>query len=237
MGFAIAKWRRFSSAAGAGLVLVALGCASGPPKSGFLSDYSALKKVHDDAPVWSFVDPEGVGRAHRTLKLWADTADWMKLAGYDKVMMDPIVLRLGKNSSGRWVSPGKLKELTDRIHEDFVSELSADYPVVDEAGEGVVRFRTAITDVYPMSRFRSAHGVAAADWAYSHAGGLAFEVELVDSVSGDRVIAVVGSGRGSKTDPQSDKGIWDNAVSVSGRFGAFIRERMNMAHESGSKQP
>ena len=42
MGFAIAKRRRFFSAAGAGLALVALGCASGPPKSGFLSDYPII---------------------------------------------------------------------------------------------------------------------------------------------------------------------------------------------------
>ena len=71
------------------LALVTTGCAKGPPRSGFLKDYSGLEKVHDDALVWNFIDPSGTAQSRRTMRLWADHADWSVFGKYDQFMLDP----------------------------------------------------------------------------------------------------------------------------------------------------
>ena len=45
--------------AGALTLLAASGCETGPPESGFLTDYTDLQRVGPDAPFWEYVDPEG----------------------------------------------------------------------------------------------------------------------------------------------------------------------------------
>lgn len=204
-----------------------------PPKSGFLSDYSKLQLLEDNAPVWNFVDKSGIARSRRIMRLWATQATLEVLAGYDRVIVDAFVIRLGRNSSGNWVSPEKLSELTKAMRAEFVKSLSECYTIVDEPGEGVARFRTAVTDISPMFVYESAEDIAALTWANSRAAGSAFEVELVDSVTKEQMAAVVGKSKGGRFDTLDDENDpWDNVREGWGDFGAFLCDRRKAAGAS-----
>ena len=209
------------------------GCASRPPNSGFLSDYSELQLIKDNAPVWNFVDESGFARSRRIMRLWATQATLEELAGYDRVIVDAFVIQLGKHSPGNWVSPEKLSELTKAMHSEFVKSLSDCYTIVDEPGEGVLRFRTALTDISPMFVYQSAEDIAALTWANSRAAGSAFEVELVDSVTKEQMAAVVGRVKGGRFDAlDDDKSPWENIREGWGDFGAFLCDRRDAAEAS-----
>lgn len=217
----------------AGSLIYITGCASIPPKSGFLSDYSKLEPLHDDAPVWDFMDASGAARSHSILRVWANRPDLDEIAGYDSVIVDPFVLRLSKNSSGNWVNPAKLNELTKTLHTAFVESISDCYTIVDEPGEGVARFRTALTDLSPLIVYHSAEDIAALTWANSRAGGGAFEVEMVDSVTKKQIAALVGKSRGGRfaaLNPEKDP--WYHAQIGTSNFGAFLCDRRKAAGAS-----
>ena len=228
-----AKSRAMLALMVAGSLILVTGCTSMPPKSGFLSDYSELQLIQDDAPVWDFVDASGVARSRSTLRIWANSPDLDEIAGYDSAIVDPFVLRLSKNSSGNWVSPAKLNELTEALHTAFVESLSDCYTIVAEPGEGVVRFRSAMTDLSPMIVYHSAEDIAALTWANSSAGGGAFEVEMVDSVTKKQIAAVVGKSRGGRfaaLNPEKDP--WYHAQIGAKNFGAFLCERHRASRAS-----
>ena len=225
-----AKGRDICWLAGAWLVLVPIGCATGPPKSGFLKDYSGFEKIHDDAPVWSFIDPEGLGRSHRLLRLWGDVGNKAKLAEYDRFMVDPMVVRLNKNSAGNWVSPSKVAKLAKDMDDALIAGLSKHLSKADEPGKGVLRFRHALTDIWPMYVYDSAQDISAVDWANSSAGGSTFEAEAVDSVTGERVFGDIAVGRGGNFDPLTVKDLWANARHAATGFGKFIGQKMKDSH-------
>jgi hypothetical protein len=214
------------------LTLVTFGCAAAMPKSGFLEDYSSFEKIHDDAPAWNFIDPEGVGTTHRTMRIWADVRNLEALKNYDRFMHDTTVVRLGRHSPGNWVSPDKLQQLVDGFSSAFEGELTAYYPKVDAPGAGVIRFRAAITDIWPAFLYESPQEITALQWANSRPGGTSIEAEAVDSVSGERIFALIASGHGSGFDPLTVEDVWENARKVPARFGKFIGEKMKEAHSS-----
>ena len=137
------------------LALVTLGCTAAMPKSGFLEDYSAFELIHDDAPVWDLVDPEGLGKGDRVLKIWADRPNLDELAKYDRFINDPSVVRLHENSPGNWVNPDKLKKFVAEMDSVFAEGLAEHYPQVDTPAEGVIRFRAAVTDISPAFLYES----------------------------------------------------------------------------------
>ena len=78
------------------LVLMFLSaCATAPPHSGFLHDYSNLQ-----------ADPED-----ESLLWWEkENVDWKN---YKKLMIDPVVIYLHPEAKNRQIDPDVLKELTD----------------------------------------------------------------------------------------------------------------------------
>ena len=121
------------------LLLVA-GCAStngkakvdeGPKYSGFLSDYSKLQPDPDGSKAMRYINPE------------------TSLKKYNKVMIDKIVISLKSDAEYKAIDPEEMKALTDYFREAITKELGSDYPVVNQAGPGVLRARIAITDLVP----------------------------------------------------------------------------------------
>jgi len=210
------------------LVFVIAGCASGPPKSGFLGDYSNFEKVRDDAPVWDFADPTGVKRESLRVELWRDASGLHNLSQYDRIIVEPTKLMLKTHSRGHHVDPRKVSELVQNAHDAFVAALEDHYPVVDEAGPGVLRFRTAITDLHPIHKYKHATNIHRS--VNTRAGGASFESEAVDSVSGVRVMALICEIEGSSWDAAEQADIWSQTNNSLGGFGRIVRELMDQAH-------
>ena len=77
--------RVWNVAVGALITLGTIGCASGPPQSGFLSDYESFEEAPADAPIWAYVTPHGQPR-ELDAKIWRDKRNAAALAQYGKII-------------------------------------------------------------------------------------------------------------------------------------------------------
>jgi len=157
------------------LALTGAGCTSSspPPPSGFLSDYSALE-VADDDGTHRYASPE--------------------LKNYNAFIVDPVELRnQGKKTS---VRTAEQTEVARYFTESLADTLRRHgYRVVDTPGAGVARFRVALTDIQASKWWRN-HQPQAVE--ASGTGGAAMEGEVVDSVTGRQVAAVIQRGQGQQ---------------------------------------
>lgn len=159
---------------------MAVGC-SGRPKvvhSGFLGDYSQLKRDADGAE--RYINPS------------------KKLKEYKQFVIDPVVVHFAPNAKGTAIDPAELMELTDYFHGKLVKDLSESgrYQVVNAPGPGVARVRIAITDIAKTTAIANIH--PATKLSGIGLGGAAMEAEVVDSVSAGRLGAVVDSQSGGR---------------------------------------
>lgn len=167
----------------------------GRPVSGFLGDYSNL------AP-----DPK-----NGDLLLYVK--DMCVMKNYDKFLVSPITIYLLPEARERGIDPDDLERLAQYFRQAVVDELqkSGRYAVVADPGPGVLLVNVAITNVEPTGGKKNA-AVTGATTAASVAtvpgaslavprlsvGKVSIEGEMVDSVSGERLVAFVTSKGGRR---------------------------------------
>ena len=109
------------------------GCAStqqtrSVDKSGFLEDYSMLKEGEKDESLLIYKNPQ---------------ADWKK---YQKIILDPVTLWVGKDSQLEDVSPEDRQRMADLFWVKLHEALKTDYEIVNSPGPDVMRIQAAITE-------------------------------------------------------------------------------------------
>jgi hypothetical protein len=164
------------------------------PVSGFLGDYS---KLVPDAK-------------NGDLLLYEKDASALKK--YNKFIFDPITIYLLPEAQNRGIDPDDLDRLAKYFHDAVTDELakSGRYQIVTDPGPDVLELNVAITNVEPTGGKRNAavKGAAAAASAVTVPGiGLAvprlsvgkvgIEGEILDSASGERLVAFV-TGKGGR---------------------------------------
>lgn len=151
--------------------------------SGFLGDYDQLQTAGKGVDfLWGYTKRLGI------------------LRDYDRAIVDPVLVSFDTDTRGAAVDPEKLAELTTFFRQRLIEELSAErtIEVVDEPGPGVMRLRVAITDI-EVAKKGANIGTKAAGMALGvglfvpsvDVGGATMECEVLDSVSGERLVAVV----------------------------------------------
>ena len=120
-------------------------------------------------------------------------------AKYDSVMFDPLVFILPADSK---LNQGDKVRLTNAMRQAITSELSKDYKVVSKPGPNTMRFRGAITELTPANRpLNVVSTVVPASRVLAEAGSMTTgismfssrgsgELEIVDSLSGERLVAL-----------------------------------------------
>ncbi len=158
------------------------GCSGRPEvtNSGFLGDYSQLKPHPNIEQAMIYENPA------------------KSLKGYNKFIVDPVLVHFAPNAEGTAIDPEDLKELTDYFHASVVKALmeKKQYEVVDAPGPEVARLRIAITGIkkaIPMLNIEPRLKMIGAGL-----GGAAMEGEAIDSQSKARLAAVVDSESGSR---------------------------------------
>ena len=117
-----------------------------------------------------------------------------------------------------------------RIRETLMSEISERYSVVEQPGKNTLRIRTALTDASPAYIHVPRQNVAVLRWSNSYPGGASFESEGVDSVTGERVVAVILKATGRSFDTMSENlDIWFHARQATASLATFYRIRMDEA--------
>jgi hypothetical protein len=162
-------------------LMFAAGCATAPPGSGFLKDYSKLQTDPDD----------------ESLKWWEKKGvDWKR---YKRLMIDPVVVYYNPEAENRQIEPDVLKELTDYFRTVVIKEVQDSYPVVDRPGPDVLRIRAAITDLVPANPFVNVVTTAGIGVPVDM-GGASMEAMFLDSMTHELLGAVVDSKKGTPID-------------------------------------
>lgn len=102
-------------------------------QSGFLDDYSKLRKG---------------GKGEAGLVYWNPTA---KLSSYKNVVVDPVTIWLGAGSNLKKVPVKERQALANEFHSAIVKSLEKDYVITNTAGPDTMRVRVALTDVQASS--------------------------------------------------------------------------------------
>lgn len=164
-------------------VLLLAGCAEAPKASGFLRDYAALRPVPGASSVLYYEKPN---------------VQWKR---YTRLMLDPVVVYYAPDAPDRQIQPDDLKRLTDYFRTAAVEAVRDAYPVVETPGPGVLRIRAAITDVVPANPLLNVVTTAAV-FIPLDMGGAAMEAEFLDSVTNERLAAIIERKTGMPLDPR-----------------------------------
>jgi hypothetical protein len=182
--------------------------------SGFLGDYSRLQ-------------PGGPGRA-----LLVYRAPDANVAGYDKVLLDPVTVWRPPGASED-VSRADLQRLADLLYGMLLSRLQTYYVMVQNPGPKTLRIRAALTEATPsstsmdiMSQIGPISGAAGrvkemSSGTPAWVGAASAELQVLDAETGKELFAAVDRRVGEKTltgasDPWGDVTdtfqVWADAV-------------------------
>jgi len=178
------------------LALMTAGCASTGmkkvEKTGFLKDYSLFKKGEDGQAAYGYSRPGA------------------NLAKYDKILIDKVCVCLSGQNDASDLEPILLREFADYYDQAITSAVVDRYQIVDEPGPGVLRVRAAITDVKASSPIiNTLSSVSPLGISISVAtkivtgknlgtGEAASEIEVLDSLTGERLVADIDRRQGGK---------------------------------------
>ena len=167
--------------------------------SGFLGDYSQLRKGEGEEPLLVYFNPE------------ADVRD------YDRILIDPVVGYLGEGSRLDRLSPKDRQALLDYFHATLREQLGRDYALAARPGPGTLRLRIAVTDarrtkpvadtlstVVPVGLAISALERVALGKTLT-TGSVRIEAEALDAQTGVRLAAMVDERAGAKVTGRLDK--------------------------------
>lgn len=177
--------------------LLQCGCDSGGvTKTGFLTDYSRLR-VESDTSL-------------RNINAKA-------LARYSKFIVDPVEVHfhggskvIEQRTKGK-VTQQDINDLTNYMHSRIIQAVRrSGKKVVYQPAAGVARLRVALTDI---NKSTALSYLPQAKLMGAGLGGASMEAEIVDSITGEQIGAVVESKKGSKM-PFSNLGEWDAAKQV-----------------------
>lgn len=197
--------------------------------SGFLGDYSGL-----------YPDPK-----NGDLLIYEKNKDALK--NYRTFIIDPVTVYLLPEAQDRGIDPDDLDRLARYFADAITDELiGSGYEVVTEPGPGVLQLQIAITNVEPTGGKRNAAlkaGATAASVAVApgasllvprlSVGRVGIEGEMVDSVSGERMVAFV-TGKGGRRWFSGLKAYkkWGDIEAAFRSWAKEFRKRVDQLHES-----
>jgi len=188
--------------------LMQCGCSSdNMARTGFLSDYSKLQEESDSS--LRYVDEQAKGR-------------------YSSFIVEPVKIHFhkGAKSEGK-LTDQQMADLTNYMHATIVKAVEgAGKKVAYQPAEGTARIRVALTDIEKTS---AVNIIPQASLLGAGIGGASMEAEVVDSLSGRQIGAVVESAKGSRI-PFANLGDWTAAQNVMDGWGARFQRRLEESH-------
>lgn len=204
------------------LTIALVGCSASGMKnveqSGFLKDYSQLKHGSDDQAALVYIKP-GVD-----------------FKPYIKIMLERVTVVFAPTAEGLEVDPKMLHELSDYYQNALQEALKDGYELVDQPGPDVLWVRVAITDVVPSNPTANTMSsiipigmaVSAAAKATTDAnlgtGEAATEMEVLDSMTKERLAAAVDRRQGGKA---AFRGKWVDTEQAFDYWAKRFRDRLD----------
>ena len=191
--------------------------------SGFMTDYTQLEKITDGTADYRYIAPGAEER----------------MAQYDAVMIDQPEIFIANDSPYRGVKPKQLDALADALRAKIAAAMSEGYYVVDRPGENVLYVSVAVTNLKLKKKKKSLLGYTPAGLVSGAVIGAAtsniakkaslldviIEFEAFDSVTNERLVAIIDSRGNAKKDPTS----WDELEMIFAAYGRLMQCRFNNA--------
>jgi hypothetical protein len=164
--------------------------------SGFLSNYPQLKKGIGDEAQLIYINPQADFNA------------------YTRILMDPVKFYSDENSK---LEGEDKKRIVDYLHATILEQLKYDYTFVNKPSEGTMRLRVAITEargskvvmdtISSIIPIGMALGLVkkVATGTNLSVGKASVELEILDSQTGERLVAAVDERAGRKYTGKFDK--------------------------------
>ncbi len=189
--------------------------------SGFMTDYTQLERITDGSMDYRYLAPGGED----------------KLARYDAVMIDQPEIFIANDSPYRGVKPKQLNALADALRAAIAGALSEDLYVVDTPGKNVLYVSIAVSNLKLTKKKKSILGYTPAGLVTGAVRGAAtsqiakkanlqgavLELEAFDSVTEDRIVAIIDSRGSDAKDPTS----WGELEELMGTYGKRMQCRFN----------
>lgn len=193
------------------VLLGVCGCGSEMAKTGFLSDYSKLKAESDSS--YRYLDKQTASR-------------------YTSFIIDPVAVHfkdggkaVEKKSEGK-LTGQEVKDLTNYFHAAILTAVGeSGAKIAYQPGPGVARIRVALTDIEETGALNV---LPQASLLGVGVGSAAMEAEVVDSVTGKQIAAVVESQKGGRI-PFSNLGDWGTAKGVMDGWAKRLKQRIEEA--------
>lgn len=195
-------------------------------KSGFLEDYSLLRKG---------------GEEEATLVYWNSKA---KFASYNRVIVDPVTVWLGAGSNLKTVSLAERQKLANEFHSAIITQLKKDYEIVNTPGPGTMRIRVALTDArasnptmdtistyVPQARLIQSVATVGSETA-GFVGEASAEAEVRDTQTGVLLAAGVDRRAGTKSFGDSTFDSWGDVREAFKKWAAQFSK--NLANRRGN---
>ncbi|MCK4881590.1 MAG: DUF3313 domain-containing protein [Candidatus Omnitrophica bacterium] len=198
------------------------GCAAKEVKlteTGFLSSYSDLEPDMDSQGMYVYRNPN-VNIAER----------------YSQILIAPVQFKLDFAVKADTISDGDRNKLADHFYQELKAGLEKKHTITGSPGEDVLLLRVAVTDILPNTVWLNIH------WSTTliggGIGGASLEAELVDSITGERMMSFVDARRGKNitqklTVPNYAKGLtkWGHTKGVLKVWADIIVENLDQLRE------
>ncbi len=206
------------------------GCASNQVSeekySGFLSDYSILKQSPRDEDTRAYVAPD---------------VDWSQ---YNNVMVDKVLVMTPDGDEEQQADPKLLIAIAERYEALIKDNLSHNFTIVDQPGEGTIRFQAAITSVYSSFDDLKAYqyipisaaitGVARASGSSEKNARVMTEMKMIDSVKGQLLAQAIDLKAGKEISDENPEITLSDVLPVLDQWAQRIAERLT-SFKNGEK--
>ena len=211
---------------GCGALLCLANCAGIQSKDqDFLSSYSGFEKS-------SFLDDAVVYKGNL-----------LKIDKYDSVYIEDLRVLPPPKADNKKITQEELQKLATTFDQTMRDELAKDYKVVSQPGPGTVSFRAAVTDLQPGDPFWFTVGHApfvsyasTAAWAVTGnnlgSGYATMEAEVLDSVTRERIYAVIDKNTGSQLELIEGLSRWGHVERAFRAWAKKFRETFRKTREA-----
>lgn len=197
--------------------LTQFGCggAGEAARTGFLKDYSQLAPHPEVDGRFRYINPN------------------IDASKYNKFIVDPVAINLSKKGRERNIDAKEMKKLAKYFRKRIAVELNKGYQIVRRPGPNVIRIRTSISDVDKTNPFLNIHPVT--KLMGGGLGGAGAEMELVDSLTGQRIAAAIDNQKGSRLSMGAGLTWYGNAKEVMENWAKDLKKMIDKVHGKTSK--
>jgi len=160
---------------------------------------------------------------------FVDIKRGVDLSSYKMMMVEPLSMHFDSPEQYTAIPGNELKDLRNDFQNAIADALGDAYPIVDSPRPDTLLLRVLITGMVP-----SIPGASTGDtqWKYLSAGGASMKVELLDSLTRERIVAAMDTQTGMKHDPGQSMDKWVHARAAFKFWAGRLRQFLDSARGS-----